>query len=368
MKDKPLRLHKMFPVKMKHQGIAAENVPTAETPAPTRVLIIKTSSLGDLIHALPAVHCLRIGLPAEIDWVVNTEYADLASCFPDVRRVIPFPRRVPGQLLAFRRALRAEKYDLAIDLQGLLKSALITRLARAARRIGPSFQREGARCFYHAVAGRRDRSRHAVEQNLDVVRYLNLPVPPPAFPLRFADPGLTSPEPRLALIPCSRWPSKNWPLASFAQTALELLDRFHATVYILGGKADAAACENLARKLKGRAVNLAGRLTLPELGGYLQAMQLAITNDSGPMHIAAALDVPVLALFGPTDPARTGPYGTRHQVFSSRLPCRPCYRRRCRYGANACLQTILPEQVTAAAIEILTQNESQNTNPNHKTG
>ncbi len=228
-----------------------------QTNAFKRVLIVKTSSLGDLIHALPAVHCLRIGLPAEIDWVVNTEYADLANCFPDVRRVIPFPRRAPAQLPAFRRVLRTDKYDLAIDLQGLLKSALITRRARAARRIGPSFQREGARWFYHARV-RDPTTRHAVEQNLDVVRYLNLPETPPrcSHALRRPRPHLSQAAPGFD----SLFALGQQKLAAglFCQTARELLDRFPATVYILGGKADAATCEKSGAKLRGNAVNLAG--------------------------------------------------------------------------------------------------------------
>jgi heptosyltransferase-1 len=344
------------------ESYIAKNRPTMEktednqTGAIKRVLIVKTSSLGDLIHALPAVHALRIGLPATIDWVVNTEYTELAACFTDVRRIIPFPRRAPKQLTAFRRALQAEAYDLAIDLQGLLKSALITRAARATRRIGPSFQREGTRWLYHALAGPPNLKRHAVEQNLDIVRYLKLPQTAPTFPMRFDRPALDTPGPRVALIPCSRWPSKNWPLSAFAQTAQELHNRTQATVYILGSQADAGACENLARELPGFAVNLAGRLTLPELGGHLQAMQLVISNDSGPMHIAAALGVPVLAVFGPTDPERTGPYGTGHQVFSAQLPCRPCYRRHCRYDITRCQQDVLPVQVAAAALEILTSS------------
>lgn len=321
-----------------------------------RVLIVKTSSLGDLIHALPTVHALRIGLPATIDWVVNTEYTELVACFTDVRRVIPFPRRALKQLPAFRRVLKAETYDLAIDLQGLLKSALITSSARATRRIGPSFQREGTRWLYHALAGPPNLKRHAVEQNLDILRYLKLPPTAPVFPMRFNRPILDTPGPRVALLPCSRWPSKNWPLSAFAQTAQELHNRTQATVYILGGRADADTCEKLTRQLPGFAVNLAGCLTLPELGGHLQAMQLVISNDSGPMHIAAALGVPVLAMFGPTDPERTGPYGAGHQVFSAQLPCRPCYRRHCRYDITRCQQDILPTQVVAAALEILTSS------------
>ena len=346
----------MFSVKMNHQTMDAETVPAAKTPAPARVLIVKLSSLGDLIHALPAVHCLKTGLPAVIDWVVNTEYADLVNCFSDVRRVIPFPRHALKQLPDFRRALQREEYDLIVDLQGLLKSAVLARLARGARRIGPSFQREGARWFYHTLAGQPDRQRHAVEQNLDIIRHLGLPLSEPAFPMQFPTPAINEPAPRVALIPCSRWPSKNWSLSAFTDVARELRERANAKIFIIGGQTDSAQCAQLAREIHGAAVNLAGRLTLPELGGWLAAMQLAITNDSGPMHIAAALGIPVLALFGPTDPARTGPYGGGHTVFKGRMQCQPCYRRHCRFGENPCLNAIMPEQVVAAAVNILLKN------------
>jgi heptosyltransferase I len=159
--------------------------------AKKRILIIKLSSFGDIFHALPAVNNLKIALDAEIDWVTQPEYVDLVKCFPVISTVIPFPRReFMTRGLGFFRTLRGRHYDLVIDLQGLLKSAIVARLARGTRTIGPSFQREGARFFYDAVAGRCNKNRHAVEENLDVVRYLGLPVSSIRFPVTFPAPWM----------------------------------------------------------------------------------------------------------------------------------------------------------------------------------
>ena len=138
-----------------------------------RVLVVKLSALGDLFHSLPAVHNLKVGLGAEIDWVTQKEYVDLVRCFTDVDRVIPFYRKAFfTNLKLFLEELRTRDYDYVIDLQGLLKSAIVARLARGKERIGPSFHREGSHLFYSAVAGEPARNRHAVEENLDIVRHL----------------------------------------------------------------------------------------------------------------------------------------------------------------------------------------------------
>lgn len=287
------------------------------------------SSLGDLFHALPAVHLLKTGLDAEVDWVAHDLYGDVVSCFRDVRRFIPFPRR---SLLAdgpgFFSDLRAERYDLVVDLQGLLKSAWVARLARGRRRIGPSFQREGARLFYHEVAGPRDKSRHAVEENLDVVRHLQLPAGPLEFPVSFPSVPVESTRPRVALLPCSRRAEKNWPSDRFIEVARALREQRGATIYLLGSPADQSTCDRVARALAGPVHNVCGRTTLPELGGLLRAMDLLISVDSGPMHMAAAVGTRVVAIFGPTRPERTGPYGAGHRVVRegdnlARLPAAP---------------------------------------------
>jgi heptosyltransferase-1 len=279
------------------------------------LLIIKMSSLGDLFHALPAVHALKVGLGASVDWVANEGYADLVRCFADVDRVIPFPRsRLAAGLGAFRRELAQREYDLVIDLQGLLKSAIVARGARTRRRIGPSFQREGARLLYEEVAGPRNKNRHAVEECLDVVRHLGLPLGDLRFPVAFPAFPVGSARPRVALLPCSRQVRKNWPPARFVEVGRALRAE-GASLFLIGSPADQPVCAEIARGIAGEITDLCGRTSLVELGGLLQAMDLLVTVDSGPMHMAAAVGTPVVAVFGPTHPERTGPYGQGHVVI-----------------------------------------------------
>ena len=283
----------------------------------TRILVVKLSSLGDLIHALPAVHAVKSGLGAEIHWVTQPEYIDLVGCFDDVTKAIPFPRRrFWSGLAGFRRALQVHRYDAVIDLQGLLKSALVTVLARADRRIGPSRHREGAGWFYDNVAAPAEGGRHAVRQALTVCRCLDVDVGEIAFPLTFPPIGLQTPHPRIAFVPCSRWASKNWAPMHFLELARELIDRLDASVFLLGGpdEAEQTTCRMMEETVPALH-NWCGKTTIPQMGGLLSAMDAAVTVDTGPMHIAAAVGTPVVAVFGPTDPALTGPYGPRHRVI-----------------------------------------------------
>ncbi len=325
-----------------------------QPPPAKRVLVVKMSSLGDLFHALPAVHCIRAGLNARIDWVTHTEYVEVVRCFSDVNRVIGFPRRhFVGQAASFIRDLQGEEYDLVLDLQGLLKSAAVAMWARGRRKIGPSFCREGSQWFYGELAGPLDKNRHAVEEALDTVRHLELPVLPPAFPVEFPKKKLKEPRPRVALLPRSRWPTKNWPAERFAAVARALRERAQASVFVLGSLRDAPPCEAIAAASPG-VVNLCGKTSLVELASLLQEMDLAVSVDTGPMHMAAAVGVPVLAVFGATDPKRTGPYGGAHRVMTADgLDCRPCFSDECRRGDVACLDRITADAVTAAALEML---------------
>jgi len=319
-----------------------------------RILAVKLSSLGDLFHSLPAVHNLKVGLDARVDWLTQSDYAELVACFSDVDRVLRFPRRgFPSGLGRFVGELRAAAYDYVIDFQGLLKSAVLTRAARGRQRIGPSFHREGSRLFYSSVAGKPNRDRHAVEQNLDVVRFLGLERIDPVFPVDFPQVALAAGRPRVAVVPVSRWPTKNWPPACFAQVARRLQRVRGASVFLLGGARDAGVCEQIRRELEGDAENLAGRCSLVQSGGVLREMDLLIANDSGPVHMAAAVHTPALVLFGPTDPSRTGPYGEGHRVLTAPVPCRPCFSRVCRRPGIPCLTQITPERAGDMALEML---------------
>jgi lipopolysaccharide heptosyltransferase I len=319
-----------------------------------RILVIKMSSLGDLFHALPAVHAVRRYDNAAVDWVTQPEYREIVECFTDVDHVFAYPRRrFLTRAVPFIRRLREHSYDLVLDFQGLLKSAMVLSWARGARKIGPSYQREGARLLYGEVAGSYNKNRHAVEEALDIARHLGVKADAPVFPVRFPPYKTDAPHPRIALIPCSRWPTKNWPAEHFQALAHQLQQLLHASVFILGAQQDRPTCDRIAQALDAPVYNMAGQTSLTVMGGLLQQMDLAVSVDSGPMHMAAAAGTPVLALFGPTDPVRTGPYGQEHRVLNApRTPCWPCRKRTCPVCRQA-MRELTPEMVFEASRAML---------------
>ena len=325
-----------------------------------RILVVKLSSLGDLFHALPAVHNLKTGFGAQLDWVVTEAYVDLVRHFTDIDHVISFPRRnTLARSGPFLRDLRQHRYDLVVDFQGLLKSAIVTRLARTRRRIGPSFNRECSRWLYTEIAGVRNKARHAVEENLDVIDHLGLARTPPVFPVKFPQRMVAGAHPRIAICLSSRWLSKNWPPDRFQAVARYLQEQHAAAIFLIGAKSDRALCSAIADGLPGPAINLAGQTTLAEMGGLLQAMDVLVSNDSGPSHIAAAVGTPCVAVFGPTNPDRTGPYGAMHRVAKTSLPCRPCYRRTCKRPDIPCITGVQSYQVCELVEEVLANNGAQ---------
>jgi heptosyltransferase-1 len=278
-----------------------------------RILIVKLSSLGDLFHALPAVAELQRIYGADIDWVTQPEFCGLVQQFTPVSEVICFPRKhFRSQGRAFFDRLRREKYDFVIDLQGILKSAAVTRAAIGKRKILPSFAREGTRLFFEC-AGKSLPDRHAIEQNLDTVRFLGHEISAVRFPVKFTPWTEPVPPKAIGFAPCSKWKAKDWPLENFQALAHELGAGY--TFYLLGGPQDAASCERLRKGIDAPTVNCCGNTDLLQLGGLLSKLALLVTNDSGPMHMAAAVETPTLALFGPTDPSRTGPYGEIHRTL-----------------------------------------------------
>ncbi|MFQ5847086.1 MAG: glycosyltransferase family 9 protein [Candidatus Methylomirabilales bacterium] len=325
-----------------------------------RVLIVKLSSLGDLIHALPTIHHLKVGLPASITWVVNAVYAPLLRYAADVDEVIPFDRQRPVRgLWAMVRELRQREFDLVIDLTGLFKSALISRLARGRVCLGPSYARELSWLFYQRQVGSSELDRHAVDRYLDVVRALEVEDGDPAFPLAFPASSLAGDggRPVVVLIPSARWPTKLWPMASFAEVA-DRLRRGGVQVLLVGGELPPAT--DPLGSLEG-VVDLRGRTSLAELGGILQRADLIIANDTGPMHLAAALGRRVIALMGPTDPRRTGPYGTGHRILSTCPSCSPCFSKVCRNPeGQVCLQDLRPAEVYATAVDMLRERVGEN--------
>jgi heptosyltransferase I len=311
-----------------------------------RILLIKLSSLGDVIHTLPTLEAVRSLYPqGHITWLVEDTNAPVLAGHPDLDEVwpVPRPRLRNGRflenvrdLIQTGRRLREEPFDLVIDLQGLLKSAVWAALARGERKVGYNRTREFS---YLALTERLapfDPEAHAVWRYLNVARHLGAPATPPRFRL-----GLNTPEdlsrllplktgqPLAVLHPGARWPTKLWPGAYWARLAEWLACHQGFQIVITGSPGDRILAAEIIAQAKVPLTNLAGRTSLAELAALLQHARLAVTTDTGPMHLAAALGTPVAALFGPTAPWRTGPFGEGHEVVRLTLPCSPCFRRNC---------------------------------------
>jgi len=324
-----------------------------------RILLIKPSSLGDIVHAFPVVSAIKTQWPgSHITWLVKRQWADLVERAEGVDRVWPVDKTVRSWIRE-SRSLRAERFDLTIDLQGLFRSAIVARFSGAPRRIGFANGREGSPWFYTQRVPVLNPDMHAVDRYLSVAAALGASLPDkPRFGFRLSEKdmatvrelcrrkGFSVDRPWIAINMGARWPTKRWPQMSFAAVVDQLRETHQDPIVMLGG-ADERAYTNELRTLTNRPfIDLSGEMPLGCLPALLSKATAMITNDSGPMHIAAALGVPVVAIFGPTSAARTGPYGDGHQVLTSRIPCSPCFSRVCRHAPELeCLHLITPTQV-----------------------
>lgn len=330
-----------------------------------RILLIKPSSLGDLVHAMPVLAPLRARFPrARITWLVKQQWAELVARMEDVDEVWPVPSGLSGWLSQVPR-LRAAGFDLAVDLQGLFRSGAMAWLAGCPVRVGLSTAREGSHWFYTEAAFVKTWDMHAVERNLAVIPALGGTLPAkPAFRFRLADEdrmavaallggeGIRPGEAWIAMSVAARWPTKRWPPEYFAAAAEGLQKEGLGRVVLIGGPDECAAAEQVKRLMASRPADLTGKTKLGVLPALLQTAAVMVTNDSGPMHIAAAVGTPVVAPFGPTNPLRNGPYGEGHRVLVSGIACSPCYSRRCRNAVELdCLKRLSPESVVAAVRE-----------------
>jgi len=376
---------------------------------PRRILLIKPSSLGDVVDALPVAAGLRERYPkAHVAWLAKPEYAGLVACSPDVDEVVDLPGDggLLGRWRGLRGAVRAVRrgaFDLAVDLQGLFRSGWIGWAGRVPVRVGLASSREGARFFYTHTVSVPTMEMHAVERYWLAARALGCAAVPRAARLTLpeaarqridvllgdvaqpssaagtqapapapgtARPGKTgrgtrrppSPQgeawgegrgrgPLVALLPGARWRTKCWPAERFGPVADALVERTGARVVVAGGENDRDAAQAIGDNARGDVLDLVGRTDLVELAVLLSRAALVVCVDSGPMHLAAALGRPVVAIFGPTNPVRTGPYGRGHTIVTAGLDCQPCYRRHCRHVR--CLEAVTAEEVSAAAVASL---------------
>jgi lipopolysaccharide heptosyltransferase I len=356
-----------------------------------RILLIKLSAVGDVVHTIPVLNKLRRRYPsARIDWLVTPAIAELVRHHPAVTNVVLFARRdwsalwrpaALGRVAKLAAELRRARYDLVIDMHGQFRTALLTLAAGAPVRIGFDRPRPDvwsasdrsfpAETYKHAWKGAREASWlaythhigvptldvHAVDRYLTVGPMLGLDDGPadfsfvvPSAAAARADAllrgnGIAPSADVLLCAPGTNWETKHWSAERFAEVARHFLARGWRVV-LIGSEHERPVCARVAAAAPGT-VDLCGETTLPEMAALVRRSAACLTNDSGPMHMAVALDRPVVSIFGPTDALWIGPYGRRDAVLRADLPCAPCYLRELRYckHGHACMG-----EITAAAV------------------
>jgi len=349
------------------------------------ILIIKLSSIGDVVHALPFLEVLKNGCPdSKIDWLIEEEASQVISEHPAINRIIISKRKVwekeilnPlkfmkvfSEAVGFYKELRSSSYDIVVDLQGLFRSGFLTALSRGKRKIGMSGGREGASFFLKEPPVPVDYNQHAIDRYLKVAAYLGCDtgrfggeIPVSEEDKKNAEkliPSAGEDKKIIAVNPMAKWKTKLWDADKFSELALSLEKELDCRVIFTGSSQDRAIIDEMIKHMGNAAgpVNLAGRTSLKELA-YLYSRCLALVcTDTGPMHIAAAMGCRVVALFGPTSPLRTGPYGTGHKVIRSGIDCSPCFKKEC--GDTKCMKDISVIAVIDAVRSMILKGPSVN--------
>jgi lipopolysaccharide heptosyltransferase I len=332
-------------------------------------LIVRLGALGDILHAVPLAAALRARFPkASIDWLVEERHAALVGLVTPVSRVVPIVTRhvVRGDgWLPSLHALRKEGYEVAFDAQGLVKSAALARLSGARRTVGfagPHLRERAARVFYSDTVDPGG-ARHVVAKNLALLRAVGIDAPAPEFPLDPGEPGedvvitLSRASAQGAgfvlLNPGGGWPNKRWPPDRFGELAAAILANYGLPAVVLWGPGDEALAGEVVAASRG-AARLAPPTTLPDVLHLARAARLVVSGDTGPMHLAASVGAPIVAIHGPTDPARNGPWSPDDVCVTRHTVCECSHLRRCR-AAHWCLDEVTPAEVLAAVDERLSR-------------
>jgi lipopolysaccharide heptosyltransferase I len=348
--------------------VLVRRLPLCDYPA-RRIALIKPSSLGDIVHTLPVLTALRARYPqAYIAWVANRSYESLLQGHPDLDAVLAFDRGASrmGPVKAawsygqFFHSFRRQQFDLVVDLQGLLRSGLISAASGAARRVGFSTAREGARWFYtDLIRVRNSRELHAVERYWLAAEALGVGHLDKQFRLPIAEASRRwaaeilagCPRPWIAMGVGSRWQTKRWPPEHFGELARRAQAYVGGTILLVGGREEIPLAARAAEFLSGNARNLTGCTSLPQLTALLSQVDVMVANDTGPLHLAAALGRPVVAPYTCTQARLNGPFGARGGVVETTVWCWGSYLKRCR--RLECMAELTPDRLWPLLQEVL---------------
>ena len=323
-----------------------------------RFLIVRLGSLGDVIHGIPVAAALRAHHPdARIDWMVDPAYVELLSLVPAVDRCVPLnPRASRAAMLETIRELRRRRYAVAFDLQGLIKSAVLARLAGAQRTIGfskPHLREPLARLCYTQTVDV-PASGHVIGKNLALLTAIGVRADAKEFPLavrRTPVMGIVDKEfdghGYAVMNMGAAWPNKRWPPERFGALAAALRDRLGIRSLVLWGPGEEPIASAVAAASSGAAA-VAPATTITDVAVIMASAKLVVSGDTGPLHIAAAVGAPIVGLFGPTSAERNGPWSPHDIVVSRFDRCSCSYQRTCSAGAR-CIDSIAVSEVAAAA-------------------
>lgn len=339
------------------------------------ILIIRLSSIGDVIHCTPVAGALKAAWPdCKITWLVGEVCADLIQYNPHVDTVLVWSReRFEKHLRAYQfteaysmwrslqQQLAAKRFYAALDIHGLFLTGMIARQVKTDRRIGLRDAREMNPRFMTQTAD--PLGQHIIDRYLGVLvplgitpAYRDMTLVVPAAAKQFAEHYLDShrigPQKRLAvLIPGTTWPTKNWPPECFAVTANALAQDF--TVMLCGSKGELGIGQEIAAKAGIPIINAIGQTNLLEMAALLERADVVIAGDTGPLYMAAALSVPTIAIFGPTDPATYTPPGSQNAALCNKQACAFCHKTKCPTGSCICMSAVTPEAVIEQVYQIV---------------
>ncbi len=338
-----------------------------------KILIIKLSAIGDVIHTLPALNALRRFYPdAHITWIVEQAAFDIINGHKALDRIIlskrkkwikelfdPLARKKAlKEIFKFIKDVRDTNYDIIIDFHQLLKSGILVWLSKGKRKAG--FDRgmehmEESQIFLNEKISPVSMEIHALKRNLMLLEAVGISWEK----IEYEIPADKKDEEAainllikhgikddfIILNPAAKWETKLWQNHKWADLGDILIRDYNIPVIFTGSPEDYFPVENICANMKENPVNLAGKTTLKSLCALQRMAKTVITTDTGPMHLAAAVDTPVIALFGPTAPWRTGPFGPMHKVIRKSMDCSPCFKRTCPYGHNNCMKSITAHDV-----------------------